>query len=394
MKNQIKDIYRKIIQRYKKFTSQSQFEYEELLQEIPSLYPFSSVVEAMETFKKYEVSAIPVVSIDYEVIGIITERDIAHLISLQSIVGWSALKNYSVDTLYLNSTNIVNIEASLEEVAVEFTGKNVEIVPLIDENGKYSGCCITASKLISYTSNSIKPRTIGGLATPLGVYLTDGVFYSGAGLPGLIATGIAFGMLINIISLLAIIFLEPYKLPQSLMLVIELSLFLLILRLSPLSGYHAAEHQTIHAIEKGLELTMENVKKQPKEHERCGTNIMILVLGLSLMFMLSFEYLQYLGMLEQTLILVVFSVILFSNWKKLGNKLQGVFTTARATDSQLMSGIKAGQELLKFYENNTRPLKISASQKMWNMGIFQVLITFTIVSIIFQIILSYLWPSL
>jgi CBS domain-containing protein len=394
MKNQIKDIYRKIIQRYKKFTSQSQFEYEELLQEIPSLYPFSSVVEAMETFKKYEVSAIPVVSIDYEVIGIITERDIAHLISLQSIVGWSALKNYSVDTLYLNSTNIVNIEASLEEVAVEFTGKNVEIVPLIDENGKYSGYCITAAKLISYTSNSIKPRTIGGLATPLGVYLTDGVFYSGAGLPGLIATGIAFGMLINIISLLAIIFLEPYKLPQSLMLVIELSLFLLILRLSPLSGYHAAEHQTIHAIEKGLELTMENVKKQPKEHERCGTNIMILVLGLSLMFMLSFEYLQYLGMLEQTLILVVFSVILFSNWKKLGNKLQGVFTTARATDSQLMSGIKAGQELLKFYENNTRPLKISASQKMWNMGIFQVLITFTIVSIIFQIILSYLWPSL
>ncbi len=42
--------------------------------------------------------------------------------------------------------------------------------------------------------------------------------------------------------------------------------------------YHGAEHKTIFCFEKGLELTVENVKKQSRFHPRCGTSFMILML--------------------------------------------------------------------------------------------------------------------
>lgn len=42
--------------------------------------------------------------------------------------------------------------------------------------------------------------------------------------------------------------------------------------------YHGAEHKSIFCFEKGLELTVENVKKQSRFHPRCGTSFMILML--------------------------------------------------------------------------------------------------------------------
>ncbi len=42
--------------------------------------------------------------------------------------------------------------------------------------------------------------------------------------------------------------------------------------------YHGAEHKTIFCYEAGLELTVENVKKQRRFHPRCGTSFLILML--------------------------------------------------------------------------------------------------------------------
>ncbi len=42
--------------------------------------------------------------------------------------------------------------------------------------------------------------------------------------------------------------------------------------------YHGAEHKTIFCYEKGLELTVENVRAQSRFHPRCGTSFMILML--------------------------------------------------------------------------------------------------------------------
>lgn len=41
--------------------------------------------------------------------------------------------------------------------------------------------------------------------------------------------------------------------------------------------YHGAEHKCINCIENGLELTVENVRKQSREHRRCGTSFLLVV---------------------------------------------------------------------------------------------------------------------
>lgn len=46
--------------------------------------------------------------------------------------------------------------------------------------------------------------------------------------------------------------------------------------------YHGAEHKTIFCYEKGLELTVENVREQRRFHPRCGTSFLILMVLVSI----------------------------------------------------------------------------------------------------------------
>jgi uncharacterized protein YqhQ len=45
--------------------------------------------------------------------------------------------------------------------------------------------------------------------------------------------------------------------------------------------YHGAEHKTIWAYERGLELTVENARAQSRFHPRCGTSFLVLVILVS-----------------------------------------------------------------------------------------------------------------
>lgn len=47
--------------------------------------------------------------------------------------------------------------------------------------------------------------------------------------------------------------------------------------------YHGAEHKSIFCYENGLELTVENVKKQSRFHPRCGTSFMFVMILLSIL---------------------------------------------------------------------------------------------------------------
>ena len=49
--------------------------------------------------------------------------------------------------------------------------------------------------------------------------------------------------------------------------------------------YHGAEHKTIACFEAGLELTVENVKKQVRFHPRCGTSFIFITLIISILVM-------------------------------------------------------------------------------------------------------------
>jgi uncharacterized protein YqhQ len=47
--------------------------------------------------------------------------------------------------------------------------------------------------------------------------------------------------------------------------------------------YHGAEHKTIFCYEHGLDLTVENVKKQSRFHPRCGTSFMFVIIIISVL---------------------------------------------------------------------------------------------------------------
>lgn len=60
--------------------------------------------------------------------------------------------------------------------------------------------------------------------------------------------------------------------------------------------YHGAEHKTINCYEKDLELTIENVKKCSRIHDRCGTTFLFLVMIVSIiLFTISNALIGYLS---------------------------------------------------------------------------------------------------
>ena len=48
-------------------------------------------------------------------------------------------------------------------------------------------------------------------------------------------------------------------------------------------AYHGAEHKAIYCYEKGLDLTVENVERQSKQHPRCGTSFLFIVMIVSVL---------------------------------------------------------------------------------------------------------------
>lgn len=48
--------------------------------------------------------------------------------------------------------------------------------------------------------------------------------------------------------------------------------------------YHGAEHKCINCIEHGLDLNVENVRNSSKQHKRCGTSFLIIVMMISILF--------------------------------------------------------------------------------------------------------------
>lgn len=63
--------------------------------------------------------------------------------------------------------------------------------------------------------------------------------------------------------------------------------------------YHGAEHKTINCIEHGYDLTVENVRKQSREHKRCGTSFMLFVIIISSIF---FVFIRFENIVVKTLI--------------------------------------------------------------------------------------------
>lgn len=67
--------------------------------------------------------------------------------------------------------------------------------------------------------------------------------------------------------------------------------------------YHGAEHKSINCVESGKELTVENVRECSREHKRCGTSFLLIVMVISIIF---FMFIRF----ESTLLMVLGRLIL------------------------------------------------------------------------------------
>ena len=82
--------------------------------------------------------------------------------------------------------------------------------------------------------------------------------------------------------------------------------------------YHGAEHKCINCIEHGLPLTVENVMKSSKEHKRCGTSFLLIVMVISILLVIRPETL-WLRLVSRILLIPVIAGVSFEFLRLAGN---------------------------------------------------------------------------
>jgi uncharacterized protein YqhQ len=134
--------------------------------------------------------------------------------------------------------------------------------------------------------------------------------------------------------------------------------------------YHGAEHKTVFTWEAGLPLTVENARPQPRQHPRCGTSFLMVVMlvAIVLFSIIKFDSLFLNFLVRIVLIPVVagisYEIIRLSAKKeggfvfkfitKPGVWLQNL-TTKEPDDKQLEVAIEALKESLKLEPQPTQP---------------------------------------
>lgn len=84
--------------------------------------------------------------------------------------------------------------------------------------------------------------------------------------------------------------------------------------------YHGAEHKCINCIEHGLPLTVENVMKSSKEHKRCGTSFLLIVMVISILFFLVIRpETLWLRLISRILLIPVIAGVSFEFLRLAGN---------------------------------------------------------------------------
>src|SRR5438045_5663109 len=134
--------------------------------------------------------------------------------------------------------------------------------------------------------------------------------------------------------------------------------------------YHGAEHKTVFTWEAGLPLTVANARPQPRQHPRCGTSFLMVVMlvAIVLFSVIKFDSLLLNFLIRIALMPVVaglsYEIIRLSAKKESswffklmtrpGVWLQNI-TTQEPDDKQLEVAIEASKESLKLEPQNAEP---------------------------------------
>jgi uncharacterized protein YqhQ len=140
--------------------------------------------------------------------------------------------------------------------------------------------------------------------------------------------------------------------------------------------YHGAEHKTVFTWEAGLPLTVDNARPQPRQHPRCGTSFLMVVMLVSIVLfsVIKFDSLLLNFSVRLALMPLVaglsYEIIRLSAKKESGWFFKlitrpGVWlqniTTQEPDDQQLEVAIEALKESLKLEPKNGEPALVPLS---------------------------------
>lgn len=332
----------------------------------------TSLGRAAQRMVEEDIAVLPIVDETARFVGVVTEA------AIRQALAAGISPSTSVMAWIRRDPHILGPGARGAEALRLFDLVQETAICIVDSSGGFHGV-LTPSRLMAPPDRHSRPRMVGGMATPLGVYLTNGRI--GAGVPhlGLVLTGaLLFALFLGssfIVQTVINVGLVQGWMPQDIPKAgwfqgsagaVSLALFFLGMRSLPLAGIHAAEHMVVHAIERGEPLELETVSRMPRVHPRCGTNIAV-----GAMLFLGIFSINWIA--DQEARLLAAALVTLMLWRSLGYLLQDKITTKPATKAQIMMGIKAGNELLaKMEEESIRPP--SPWQRIQSSGIIQVIL--------------------
>lgn len=364
-----------------------------LARPLPGVSPQERVGVAAEWVRVSPYRCVPVLSGGI-LLGLVTERSLAAYLC-QAPDGPERRRwlEAPVEGTVLAPTAALHPLLSVAELQDALVAEGVEALPLAEGNGLYLGM-IGAGDLVRELLRPLALPQLAGMATPVGVHLSTGSVAAGVGNPALVATGFCFFVAqFALLALLTLVtpYLPNLPLPPSWRESIELTLtglvtlggFLTLIRLSPLAGFHAAEHQVVHAVERSVPLLPDQVARMPRVHPRCGTNLMagMFLLGLGGAFT---PLLGEFGFVLSGLLTLFY-------WRSVGAWLQEHLTTRPATEAQLVQAIAAARTLLERHEAST--ITPTPLRRLLHSGMPQMLLGFAL-GVGFLALLCLLIPAL
>lgn len=336
------------------------------------------VIEATDTLAKaanvLRLTAVPVVPVvrDGQIVGMMSQ-------SRLSLNGTSI--DTPVERVMLPPPPPLPASMDSRDGLAIMEAAGLDVAPVVSASGELVGV-VTRSDLLALASRTIRPRQCGGMATPLGVYLTTGTVRGGVGDLGLFLAGALMGLyaLLSLALVFTAVWLidERWNLgllsgfgvlpPTGLAtfyapaaLIAWLVIYALLFRNSVLAGYHGAEHMTVNAIEAGDDITAEQVARYSRVHPRCGTNLVVVLL----IFILAGEIWDMSG-----LALGLLALLVVLTRTSLGGITQRYLTTRPPTASELESGLRAGRELIERHQTAIgHPGGLLT--RIWCMGLLQ-----------------------
>ena len=100
--------------------------------------------------------------------------------------------------------------------------------------------------------------------------------------------------------------------------------------------YHGAEHKCINCIEHGMPLTVDNVRISSKEHKRCGTSFMLLVMCISILILMLVRFDSRILRLVARIVLIPVIAGISFELLRLAGTIENVFTNIMSKPGLLL----------------------------------------------------------